>query len=374
MIDYMYSNLYFHVSVISFADLCPPNVSLSRILQEKELTVLKTLVWELGATEESSTFFSEDGPNRNDVVLALKMGYLIKEGHFLLSASDKSADAKDDSSVRIWVGTNFMYLLVNVVLNRWKSRSEIEKLQTIKCLKALLRYLSPADSLQFKPQIMVAIGNTMGYSDASRGQESCHIAALHRLAVSTLFDFVKILAAHHMSTVDEHILSIVVILFPLFEKEANWDNMARKEAVNLLEWLAENASASFKEIPFLPQTPDLKYVRDILASKGVFLDDINTQSILTYDDQNRVVGDVNTELHSKFYAQMNTLSDLIAAHENKEVRRVVILHMTKLIYTNRDLFNNMIENEELASMHFLTVVHGKNSSAGKINIFYICLN
>ena len=49
------------------------------------------------------------------------------------------------------------------------------------------------------------------------------------------------------------------------------------------------------------------------------------------------------------------------SHENKNVREVVIRHMTDLIKANRDLFQNLVLNEELSSMHFLTVVHDSSS-------------
>ncbi len=58
------------------------------------------------------------------------------------------------------------------------------------------------------------------------------------------------------------------------------------------------------------------------------------------------------------------LIHLVTSHESKNVRRVVIQHMTNLIKANRDLFHGLIVNEELASMHFLTVVHDPYS--GKI--------
>lgn len=55
------------------------------------------------------------------------------------------------------------------------------------------------------------------------------------------------------------------------------------------------------------------------------------------------------------------LMHLVTSHENKNVRRVVIQHMTNLIKANRDLFHGLIVNEELASMHFLTIVHDPHS-------------
>jgi hypothetical protein len=261
VIEYILPKLLLHSerSVLKFfADLCPPNASLSQILQEKELTVLKQLVWELGADDADedkaeeiySTLSSEKGATRNSVVLALKMGYLIKEGHFLMSASERSIN--DDTSARSWIGSNFMYLLVNVVLYRWKSRSPQEKFQTIKCLRAMLRFLPPADSLQFMPQIMVAISNAMSSSEASTESEEGQRTKLRFVAVATLFDFVKILGAHRMSNVAENLVSLVVILFPLFEKKSSHCDIAREEAVNLLEWLAENASKSFSGYHFYP--------------------------------------------------------------------------------------------------------------------------
>lgn len=54
------------------------------------------------------------------------------------------------------------------------------------------------------------------------------------------------------------------------------------------------------------------------------------------------------------------------SHENQNVRKVVITHMTDLIQANRDLFQGLIVNEELSSMHFLTVVHDAPS---KVKLF-----
>jgi hypothetical protein len=56
------------------------------------------------------------------------------------------------------------------------------------------------------------------------------------------------------------------------------------------------------------------------------------------------------------------------SHENQNVRKVVITHMTELIKANRDIFQSLIVNEELCSMNFLTIVHdlktnGESSSA-----------
>lgn len=350
----------------SFAtELCPPNTSLSQILREKEQTVLKTLVWELGGDDpdedkENEIYdtpsISENSYKRGRVVLALKMGYLIKEEQVVASASENSAETFDDAAAGNWIGSNFLYLLVNVVLYRWKSRSEREQWQTIKCLKALLRYLPSGDSLKFMPQIMVAIGNAMGSNEAP----------LRFLAVSTLFDFVKVLARDQLCNVKDHLTTLVVILFPLFEFEDKVprDALARDEAVNLLLWLAEHVSSGFSEIPFLPMTPDLQGVRDVLAAKGVAVDDIKLISPHTDEES----FDANPQLQSKFYSQMNILSDLIANHENKEVRKVVIQHMTKLIRANRSLFDNMIDNESLASMHFLTVVHDDGGKEGTFRL------
>jgi hypothetical protein len=49
------------------------------------------------------------------------------------------------------------------------------------------------------------------------------------------------------------------------------------------------------------------------------------------------------------------------SQENQNVRKVVITHLTDLIKANRDLFRNLVVNEELSSMNFLTVVHDTQS-------------
>ena len=51
------------------------------------------------------------------------------------------------------------------------------------------------------------------------------------------------------------------------------------------------------------------------------------------------------------------LLHIVTSHENKNVRKEVIKHLSKLIKANRDLFQDLIVNEELASMHFLTAQH-----------------
>ena len=53
------------------------------------------------------------------------------------------------------------------------------------------------------------------------------------------------------------------------------------------------------------------------------------------------------------------------SHENQNVRKVVITHMTELIKANRDLFQSLIVNEEMSSMNFLTVVHDSPLKAEK---------
>ena len=40
---------------------------------------------------------------------------------------------------------------------------------------------------------------------------------------------------------------------------------------------------------------------------------------------------------------------------------MVITHLTDLIKANRDLFRNLVLNEELSTMNFLTVVHDTQS-------------
>ena len=65
------------------------------------------------------------------------------------------------------------------------------------------------------------------------------------------------------------------------------------------------------------------------------------------------------------FSNLNQALSKLIVHENTNVRKVVVTHLTEMIQANRELFQSMIVNEELSSMHFLTVVHDTPSSLGE---------
>lgn len=302
--------------------VCQSELNYPDILREIGLSVLKTLVWELGGDdpEEDNEEEMYDGSavghclKRKDVRLALTKGFLLREGgassniqHLLMTPSQNSTsdDLLCASTARGWVAPNIMFLLVNIVLHQWPKRSEREKFQVIKCLRGILRYLPPSDSPQYMPQIFSAINKAISTTALPRKSESVQASKLNYAAVATLFDFVKIVTSHDAAQVGQNLVFIVVAVFPLFDSNIPGceNDLARRHAVQMLEWLASgeangNLPRYFTEIPFLPFTHDLTKVRTILIEKGVQLDDVRLMSQPTGPED-------STLLASRFYTRMN---------------------------------------------------------------------
>jgi hypothetical protein len=322
------SSLHFFITKV-----CQSEVNISDFLREKVgQHVLKTLVWELGADDpdeddEEEMYhgpFTEKGPKRKDVLLALTKGFLLKDDEnsaeikqLLMSPSEESGDLTlCTSTAGKWISPNFMYLLVNVVVYKWNMRSEQEKFQATKCLRFILQYLPPADSPQYMPQVTAAINNVMSLpavADEGRMKQLCR---LRLVAVLGLFDFIKIVASHDSSQVGQNLTLIVVTLFPLFDDNVTVTNEAftsRKKVAEMLEWLAnrEDILPYFREVPFLPYTEDLRDIRNILLQKGINIDDVRLLSQHTGSHDG--VDDATDELQSKFYARVN-VSTFFAIH------------------------------------------------------------
>ncbi|KAL7472325.1 hypothetical protein ACHAXS_012779, partial [Conticribra weissflogii] len=385
IIEYMLPRLLLHPNrgPLKFftAKICLLEVNLSEILRQKELTVLKSLVWELGRDDPEHDRKEEMYCNslhisnftRNDVLLALAKGVLLKSDSGSNAASRHSSTDSTNvlssiESAASWVAPNFMYLLVNIVLYKWHTKSNSERFQSIKCLREMLRFLPSQDSPRYMPQIMSAVNNAMtSPSSPSDSPDSDFSSKLCMIAATTLFDFIKIVTSHDVTEVGENLVSIVVTLFPLFHSTDDstllGQRFAKEKAVEMLEWLASGKGSDklppyFNDIPFLPSARELQPVRNILQKKGVSLDDFKLLHEQNYLQKN----ESDDDLQGKFYSRLNVLSDLVASHESKSVRKVVLEHMTDLIKANRCFFQNLVENEELASMNFLTVVHDPLSS------------
>lgn len=362
--------------------VCQGELDYPAILHEIGTSVLKALVWELGGDdpEEDSSGEIYDsseqnrGPKRKQVLLAITKGYLLKEGeslkldNLLLSSSQNSSadDQFCSSTAGSWISKHFMFLLVEIVINKWKSRFfSREKFQVIKCLRAMLQFLPSSDAPQYMPHILTAINRGLSVPMISGDERP---AKLRFITVSTLFEYIKFAAKHDAPKVGENLTAIVVALFPLFDNNEGeigpCYELARKRAVEMLEWLASGEADKslpqyFGEIPFLPFSKDLERVRSLLAKQGVQLDDVRLLSQQQGGLQEGIVG--NDRLESRFYARMQSLSRLVMSHENRRVRLAVITHMTCLIKANRDLFQKFVINESRMNDRFLTVVHDQSS-------------
>jgi hypothetical protein len=301
--------------------VCQSELNYPDILREIGLPVLKTLVWELGGDDPDEDIQEEmydislvgDNVKRKDIRLALTKGFMLRDvgassnlQQLLMSPSD---DGASGACARSWVAPNIMYLLVNIVLHQWSKRSERDKFQAIKSLRGMLKYLPPSESPQYMPQIMSAINNAISSTMHPGQSEDSRMSKLNYIAVATLFDFLKIVISHDAAQVGQNLVYISVALFPLFEITSPGceNDLARKRAVQLLEWLASGDANDclpryFTEIPFLPFTQDLAKVRTLLVEKGVELDDVRLMSQQTDPeaDTSKVA-----LLGSRFYNRMN---------------------------------------------------------------------
>lgn len=324
------SSLHFFITTV-----CESEVNISDFLREKiGLHVLKTLVWELGTDdpdvdEEEEMYYSpltDKRPKRNDVLLALTKGFLLKEEEnsaevkqLLMSPSEESGDLTlCTSTAGKWIAPNFMYLLVNVVVYKWGMRTDQEKFQAIKCLRSILQFLPSADSPQYIPQIMAAINNVMSIPIFTGEARMKQLSRLRLVAVLALFDFIKIVASHDSSQVGENLTLIVVTLFPLFEDNTSLNEegtLSRKKVGELLQWLAnrEDILPYFREVPFLPFTEDLKDIRIVLLQKGINIDDVRllSQHTGSHDDDEEA-----NELHTKFHTRIHVSTVDIDPHSN----------------------------------------------------------
>ena len=280
---------------------------------------------------------------------------------------------KDDVSglVEEWIHKHFMMLLVNVVTIRWKRGNIDEKIQSLKCLRVLLRFIRKDDSPKYVTQVLTMVDSAMAFK--------CELFALSKirlLAMKALSHFVKIVLTCQVKTVGENLCKIVVSIFPLLHEELNtymdkYHNQSIEEAVNLLHILAKEKQLKFffNYVPFLPKHPRLAHVRETLKSNGVNFDNL---LLLSSQIPNRKDDDESAKSVQPTYdmrllnalRQRIQILETLLSHESENVRHAVLLHLTDVLYSNRLLFQDLLRNED-ASMQFLTV--RKQNTEGRIS-------
>eukprot|EP00980_Cylindrotheca_fusiformis_P025541 scaffold14008_cov124-Cylindrotheca_fusiformis.AAC.9 len=353
-------------------------ISLREIIQNREQLILKELVWQLGKNVSSV-----GSPVQAIRVAATAL--MSEAGGTKRASSSDDSLAKDPSLASKWVTSHFMYLLVNVIQYRWKSRTRKEQLHAMSCLRGLLNFLLPAESAQYFPQIMATVSaasNHIGFNMGGATSESADFVCLHLFAIKCLSKFVRLVGEHQIEAIAMNLTTIVVSLIPVLGDghPVHWAlHSAQDEAISLLEYLTSGSigqylSNYFKEIPFLPQLPSLKSVHDSLRSNNVDFDNLVVLSSGTQrggssrresmtSDTSHTMGSKSTTASSRMekvgglQKRLQAMA-LLLDSENTSVRNVVLEHLIDLLRANRDVFHVLIESEGYVSTrNCLTVMY-----------------
>jgi hypothetical protein len=356
---------------------------LQQMLASKDGVFLKGIVWEYGRIGD---VVSAERALRTAAEARERASQTRLSGE---SPSGSRRQTEDNTAACLWVTARFMYLLVNVVQHRWRSRSVPERTRALRCLRWMIKFLSPSDAPQYLPQIMATINVVMSGDPGSSDESQPGTWQLRLLAIQALSDFVRTATQCQYETVGSSLATIVVSVFPVLAPDANTSTRdielrayeeAGKVAVDLLEWLTQgnvgkNLATYFRDVPFLPPTVALDRVREALKMHGVNFDNLlvfssteNTQHDFSargsvpseggtsHGDSNKdALPTYSLSAQAALRRRLNVLKRLFS-HENVSVRRVVLRHLIDLLRANRGLLQRLVESEEGTSLdHFITV-------------------
>jgi hypothetical protein len=264
-----------------------------------------------------------------------------------------------------WVSANFLSLTVNIVQQKWRSRSTEERVRGLRCLKIMLQFLLPAEAPQFLPQMLATVNMAMSGETANRAQTS----TLRLFAVRILSQYLRLWADDQSETLGQNLTTVIVSLFPVIPSNSTNppEEEAGRVAVSLLEWLSSGTlgkklAVFFKEIPFLPQSTALDRVRDSLQSLGI---DFNNSLVITstqglqyglterdsLTSEGGLVSDgwrtaaESLQAQKSLQRRIRVLCPLFE-HESASVRKVALQYLTNLLRANRCLFYKLVETEE----------------------------
>lgn len=393
--------------------------------------ILRELILELGRTMIIEIFGNEEAANKNsdtskyskdEVLVALKKGALnwIKQEpqqktntvstSFSMERQNSidGVDAVDidarkmvgDQAVEKWVGSRFMYLLVNIVTTNFQNCSDKVKIHKLACLYSMLDFIVASEGIHYLPQMMNLIDTAFcvsckpstefvkpGEHRVKEDTELSH-SKICLLTVKILSRFVLGISKsnNNVKSIGENITRIVVSLFPVLneakpnvpqdpaKKSSIYREKSINEAVGILEFLVseergEEFSKYFHHVPFLPLSPKLQPVRDTLRKYGVNLDpnllrltqwkssgitsrEVSNNSNLS---GNNIDNSEDVQRREALQKRIITLCSLMP-HENVGVRKVVLEHLKDLLRANRSNFRKLAQTEEIEAMRYLTVV------------------
>lgn len=341
-------------------------MALNEIMKHRELLILKGLAWELGRDPKRI------GPARQAIRTAAAAR--------ILDQREKSE--KLDSTVgKQWVTSQFMFLLVNVVQARWRSRQLKDRLQAVRCLSVLIDFLAASEASQYFPQIMATVNAAVidGSVENLNVDKDAHTALSLRLdGVKVLSKYVRLVVEHQVEAIAPKLTMVVVSLIPVLEDvppitaSSKESIQAKDTAVALLEYLTLGGHGRilakfFSNIPFLPSSPELERVHRELQSNGVDFDNLVISSTGTQGFEGKDTSGVDLSGPISGHSLQNTTSIralkkrlnlvcLLLDNESSSVRKVVLNHLTGLLRGNRQLFHALIRSEEIYSRRkFLTI-------------------
>jgi len=332
-------------------------------MKNRERSVLKALVWEAGDRRKQEA-------NRALCLAALARNEDVGSDGVI----NEESLAAMQKPVAIWVSSHFMYLIVNLVQSKWRSKDSRDRVQALSCLKYMLGVLDEGDAPQYFPQILTA------YNSAVSVEESCPTySELQALAVDVFSSFIRLVAKGSCKTLSQNLDVVVVSLVPMVESKSACLSKAKNTALETLEWLVsgslgEQLSSRFAQIPFLPSIPELDGMKHALRSLGV-----DNDSIISTQGSHERLSRNSEQTEVEEATKQNSLRSRIATvckllpNENAGIRKVVLLHLKALLVSNRLLFSTLVENEGDSSLrHFITV--SKANASGEFLSSYAMMH
>lgn len=394
-------------------------LSLRELFVANEIKIIIGIIWELGVLEREmdpsdtrsgidlhSLWMDDKFDNR--ALRALKRGATIlknKDGNIeecieCLVAMERSKECFTLAAIEAtesWVRSHFMMLLVNVDNTKWRGSRAATKIQALKCLRVLMRFLLPEDASKFMTQVLTMIDAAMQLK-YSASDPPFASSRLRLLGVTSLSHFLHLALSHQVKIVGDALSQIVVILFPLFDDqyvESTLDpyhQRAAIEAAAMIDSLLSGVTAPelahyFRLAPFLPSHPLLQKTRSSLKNFGIDLDSLipcveREENRFPSNKQSSAIIDVdasstttstdltgNTDSSSVTYnanqcAALRAflrVSEYLVRHENENVRFAALSHLTSVLKRNRALFHYLLESEDVQS-RFLTIVRDDDST------------
>lgn len=350
--------------------------TLGSLIKARDQTILKGLVWKLGKEPGIAR------PARVAIRAAAAARTIDKTSAFSESEVQPTAEIKLG---KLWVTSNFMYLLVSVVQYRWKARTLLDRLYAVRCLHSLLDFLVAQEAPQYFPQIMGTVNAAIVDGDGENwvgDEDRSNASSLRLYAVKSLSKFVRLVVDVQLETIALNLTTIVVALLPVVDEPDDACLLrseyieAREVAVSLLDFLTagdlgRSLAEHFKEIPFLPASQSLESVHRSLRSNGVDFDNLAVLSTtsqhgaLVGKDYSMDATDISATMGStlssdteKVVALQKRLSLICALLENEitSVRKIALQHLTDLLRANRVTFHALVRTESsLSGKRLLTV-------------------